>query len=78
MEEESGARKRAFVHLTFVCGLPTPTWMDGALRQCSRVVSSFFSQSCYTLLSLKILNIQFCPLGQFSNKSIHQEDGGYC
>ncbi len=64
--------------LTFwpLCKFPTPTWMDGALKQCSKVVSFFFSQSCYTLFSLQILSIQSCPLGQFSNDSIHHEDGG--
>jgi hypothetical protein len=32
-------------------------------RQCSKVVSSFLSQSYYTLVSLQILNIQYYPLG---------------
>jgi hypothetical protein len=46
-------------------------------RQCFRVVSSFLFQSCYTLLSLQILSIQSCPLGQFSNESVHHEVGGW-
>jgi hypothetical protein len=61
MEEVSGAKKKVLGSLT-PCKLPTPTWMDGALKQCFKVVNYFLFQSCYTLLSLQILNIH-SPLG---------------
>jgi hypothetical protein len=69
MEEQGGAKNKVF-------DLLTPTWtpspnMDG-------IVNSFISQSCYTLLSLQILSIWSCPLGQLSNESIHHEDGRCC
>ncbi len=67
MEEESGAKNKVFDPLT-LAWIPNPN-MDG-------VVSSFLSQSCYTLLSLQILSIKSCPLGQLSNELIHREDGG--